>query len=407
MKKFISLLLVCLMVVPFGMLASTGVSAAGNTVYLSDAGDDTKSGADAANAVKTMQVAYMKLGAAGGTIVINGTYTQSTHFKADSAHTGKVTIKGADASAKWVVTANARFILQGPTEITDLVVDITAGSWYVICLFNNFTATETMSMAKTTKTLITMGGQNYANEGGNDYTPKDTTVTLNGGYWQEVIGMMRNGASTTASDIVKQPEEFKDVDLVLNVGGSAVLEKMFMWGRSLTTNGVFVAENATMTVNLNGGKITRFFCLHDMKGYTAGFGGGMTVNIGKNFNIAESFDANTTIDADRIASDNVRQSLCGEFVWPDSLITTTDRIDTSVVVIADEKYDEAVASGKIFGFKEVKKASEVNTGNQGGNDNQGGGNADTSDMTWVVAAIAAVSVMGCAVVVATKKRTHN
>jgi len=78
MKKFISLLLVCLMVVPFGMLASTGVSAAGNTVYVSDAGDDTKSGADAANAVKTMEVAYLKLGAAGGTIVINGIHTDNS-----------------------------------------------------------------------------------------------------------------------------------------------------------------------------------------------------------------------------------------------------------------------------------------------------------------------------------------
>jgi len=406
MKKFISLLLVCLMVVPFGMLASTGVSAAGNTVYLSDAGDDTKSGADAANAVKTMQVAYMKLGAAGGTIVINGTYTQTTHFKADAAHTGKVTIKGADANAKWVVTTNARFILQGPTEITDLVVDVTAGSWYVICLFNNFTATETMSMAKTTKTIITMGGQNYANEGGNEYTIKDTVVTLNGGYWQEVIGMLRNGASTTSSETIKQPEEFKDIDLTLNVGKNAVLEKVFTWGRSLTTSAVFVAENATMTVNLNGGKITKFFCLHDMKGFSAGFGGGMTVNIGKDFKIADSFEGNTTIDADRIGSDSVRYSLCGEYVWSDAMLTVTEKLDNSTVVIADEIYNDVVDSGKLFGFKNIKKASEVDTGNQGGDNTQGGGNADTSDMTWVVAAVAAVSVMGCAVV-ATRKRTHN
>ena len=404
MKKFISLLLVCLMVVPFGMLASTGVSAAGNTVYVSDAGDDTKSGADAANAVKTMQVAYMKLGTAGGTIVISGTFTQDANIKAADAHTGKVTIKGADANAEWKVTKAARFILQGPTEIASIKISCTA-SFYLLCLFNDITVADSVTMTRTTKTILNMGGQANAPEGGNDYTPKDTTANINGGDWEEVVGMLRNGRSTIDATTIKEEEAFKDVDLTMNVGGTAKLAKVFLWARSGGTTGAFVAENATMTLNLNGGTVTHFMGAHDYKTSVGGFGKGITVNIGENFKIADCFNANTSINADRIASDNVRYSIGGEFLWADSVMALPEGatpLNNSTLVIADAKYNEVIDSGKTYGFKEVKKASEVNTGNQGGNQ---GGNADTSDVTWVVAVVAAVSVMGCAVV--TMKKREN
>ncbi len=65
MKKIIALLLVCLMVVPFGMLATTSISAAGKTIYVSDAGDDTAAG-DAAAPVKTIVKASELVGAEGG-----------------------------------------------------------------------------------------------------------------------------------------------------------------------------------------------------------------------------------------------------------------------------------------------------------------------------------------------------
>ena len=73
-----------------------------------------------------------------------------------------------------------------------------------------------------------------------------------------------------------------------------------------------------------------------------------------------------------------------------------------------------------FSIAEISSVGSVNTGNsgnQGGNEggnqggNQGGndegGNADTGDMTWAIAAVAVVAVMGCAVVVSTKKKASN
>ena len=49
MKKFLALILVALMVVPFGMLATTSISAAGNTdLYVKDGGTGDGSSADKA-----------------------------------------------------------------------------------------------------------------------------------------------------------------------------------------------------------------------------------------------------------------------------------------------------------------------------------------------------------------------
>ena len=106
MKKFISLLLVCLMVVPFGMLASIGVSAeTSKTVYLSAEGTGT-------DTYTTMADAYNALGTNGGTIVIKGTYKQTAQFNAP-AHTGLVTIKGENADSVFQITGGTKYFRRG------------------------------------------------------------------------------------------------------------------------------------------------------------------------------------------------------------------------------------------------------------------------------------------------------
>ena len=113
MKKLLSLLLVCLMVLPFGIIAGIEISAADNTIYLSDSGNDTNDGASAATPVQTITKAYQLLGAQGGTIIVAGTFTQKAAFHAPT-HVGKVTIKGLDASSVYTnVTGGIRFFLGG------------------------------------------------------------------------------------------------------------------------------------------------------------------------------------------------------------------------------------------------------------------------------------------------------
>ncbi len=79
-------------------LGSPSEETAQKTVYVSAAdGADTNDGTSL-SPVKTMAKAYEKLGVAGGIINIVGTYTQDANFFAP-AHTGKITVKGADANA--------------------------------------------------------------------------------------------------------------------------------------------------------------------------------------------------------------------------------------------------------------------------------------------------------------------
>ncbi len=391
MKKFLSLLLVCLMVVPFGMLAGVSVSAdSAKTVYLSDAGDDAKDGTTAANAVKTMEKAYELLGTAGGTVVITGTFTQTANFKG-TEHTGKITIKGADANAVYATTAAVRFILTGPTEFDALSIKLAQGkSFYILCLFNDITITETVTMETSGTTLLNLGAQAHAPEGWNDYTPKDTVANIYGGTWTEVIGMVRNGLTVSSAEDVKPQEAFKDVDLTINVDKNAKIGKMFAWVRSGAASAQFVAENATMTINLNGGAVTGFIGLHDIKSAAAGFGGGMTINIGKNFDLANSF--NDTPSA------GVFAGISGDSAWDVEGIVD---LDTSKLVIADEKFDAYKADAKVRAdsFASIVKASEATPSNPGTTPS----NPGTGDATWVVAVVAAVAVMGCAVVTLKKR----
>jgi hypothetical protein len=124
-KKLTALLLVCCMVIPFGVLSGVSPVAdtTSNTVYLSDSGSDTNDGATATTAFKTITKAYQALGTKGGVIEIVGTFTPAAHFIAPE-HTGKITIKGHDSASKYVISgATRRFQAGGPTEFTDLTIE--------------------------------------------------------------------------------------------------------------------------------------------------------------------------------------------------------------------------------------------------------------------------------------------
>jgi len=80
------------------------------------------------------------------------------------------------------------------------------------------------------------------------------------------------------------------------------------------------------------------------------------------------------------------------------------------IVIGDEIKDK-VTKDTFAGFEGTLVYADgseafVEGGNQGGDNTQGGGNADTSDMTWAVAVVAAIAVMTCGVAVVSKKREN-
>ncbi len=374
MKKLLALMLVCLMVVPFGMLATTAASAAGKTVYLSDTGVDTAAGTDAAP-VATIAKAYELVGNEG-TIVIKGTYTFKDTFTAPD-HTGVVTIKGADATAKLALTNGKRFLFGGETVFTDLYAELASGTFLFSPRFNDCTFTETFT---STKHLYLVNAQS-GGDGGSNATPANCELNVLGGNWIEIHTGMRSG--NAGLDAAK----WKDIDITLNIGGKVAVDKISTWVRSVADTQNFIGEGASVRVNLLGGKVNNWICMTDSKNTTAfGLGDGYTVYIGKDFKLADSFTAGSQ-DADHFDGSKIFYGISGDSVFGGDYAA----LNKSKVIIAAELYD-SLKDSKRFRDVTVEKEAAVTPPP-----------VPTGDATWVVAAVAAVSVIGCAVVVSKKK----
>ena len=367
MKRFISLLLVCLMVLPFGMLSSVSVTAdtpdpGTKTVYLSDTGADTNDGLTPEAPKKTITQCYAALGTEGGNIIIVDKFTHTANFIAPK-HTGTVTIKGADSSAQYVMGSGYRYFLGGPTVLDGFKLVAKAGTLMIVCLYNDFTATETLTTDRTKDVILVAGGQSDTDyKKARDFgTAKDVTITLNGGSWQEVIGSMRQGwrCPTASAYVTKTADDFANHHVTFNIGGSAVIAKMFAFSRSAGGKDV-IAPDSACTINLNGGKITHFLTHMDQKAYATGFENGVTINVSKNFDLSASFNGDTGANATtRLNSTGVYCGITALYAYGESYITTASTVAKGTLVIDDEIYDSFVTNNKVrlADFSTVKKAS--------------------------------------------------
>lgn len=358
MKKYISLLLVFCMLVPFCMVAGvTSMADSAKTVYLSDDGDDTNEGNSTTTAVKTMGKAYELLGNDGGVIEIVGTFTPTAHFIAPD-HTGKITIKGHDSASKYVISgATRRFQSGGPLEFADIIIEQHKDMLIVGC-FNPLTIASTVTHNKISGVShIVAGGQGGAVSGSDrDYTPKDTTLTINAGSWSEVVGSVRSSLKSPSG--TKTAADFKNYTVTINVGNVDLIGKMATFSR-LYNDSQVLAEGAKCIVNLNGGKITTWLAQSDSRKSNSnnGYGEGMTVNIGRNFDFAGSFSQDASKqDADHIVTDSASNSVFYGFSG-DNVFTNHDLnpIGKSTVVIDASVYDSIKDSTRLRGFAAITK----------------------------------------------------
>ena len=386
MKKLLALLLACLMALPLGMICVSADEPAAdtaqqNTVYLSDNGSDKNDGLTAAKPKKTLTQSYAALGDEGGEIVIVGTVTHTATFIAP-AHTGTVTIKGADANAKYVMKGSFRFFLGGPTVFDNFTLEAKAGTFLLVCLFNDFTATETFSINRTKDVLLVVGGQSDKDYKKNrDFgKAKDTTVTLDGGDWKEVIGGMRQGLTVPESEsktVTKKAADFSDYELTFNIGGNVVISKFFALNRSVTTD--IVAPGSSCTINLTGGVITHFAGVNDQKSKSNGYEDGVTVNIYKTFDINESFNGDTTVDSNRYNSSGVFCGISGETLYAEGAIKF-ERLVNGTLNVEEEVYIDVIGSGKANTetFKQVNNG--IPAAPPDNEDQNDGTPADTSEL---------------------------
>lgn len=362
-KKLLALIIVCLVALPLTILAGTSMFAEeGAVVYLSDAGDDANDGASAATAVKTMAKAYEVLGTEGGNIVIADKYTTDNHFVAPD-HTGKITIKGANASAVFEATG-FRFQSGGPLEFTDIKINQTKANFMVVGNFNDLTFTSTVTHERgTNASFIVAGGQGGNVEGKDrDYTVKSTTLTLEGGNWSEVIGSIRSGLNSPSG--AHDPAEFKDYTLTINVGGDVTVGKIAAFSRSYG-DCTILAANSECIINLNGGMITAWAGMTDTTGTAkvkVGYEKGITYNIGKNFKFAESFELDEVNQRDNIVTDSsgnkIFYGLNGDNVFTyHSTKVLPEALGMSKVVIAEELYGVLSTSPRLRGVLVLNAAN--------------------------------------------------
>ncbi|MBQ2308711.1 MAG: hypothetical protein II373_03955, partial [Clostridia bacterium] len=257
-------------------------------VYLSDNGSDSNDGLSAETPFKTLTKCYSILGDEGGFIIVVDTFTPSGHFLAPD-HKGKVTIMGANSSARYIISGGTRrFQAGGPTEFTDIILEQNKDMLFV-ARFNNFTISSTVVHEKNAgNSFIVAGGQGGTTKGADkDYTVKSAALTLNGGYWSEVIGSLRSSLNSPSG--THSPDEFKDYTIVINIGGNATVGKLSAFSRAFTKADI-LARNSECVINLNGGQVKYWIGMSDSTASAKnGYEDGIIINIGPNFDLSGSF----------------------------------------------------------------------------------------------------------------------
>ena len=427
MKKFMALILVALMVVPFGMLATTSVSAADTVLYVKDGG--TGNGSSADNALPTIDAAHQVAKTVSGNVTIKfvgtvtfdgtTTFTENKYF--EPAHTNKITWTGADANAKLVIqtgTASAQYyIMGGNLAIKNLAIE-NAGS-KVLCIITNLydiTVDTGVSIKNTTEgksaETVTIYGltKDYYKDcpfyNAETFThTANPTITIKSGSFKQVVAYLGNASTSLTAG---KPDITKTVTLdgkvTINVSGADT----FISQLHAVVNSYNSVKDCEIT--LDGGIIGRHVSATDRK-YNSGvvtYGasgvtGTYTLYLTKNFDL----DAQTAlVGADY--SGEFTAALCGTTGNDDCQNSKGDDILGKFILKADaEIYDKVNAETIKINkdtFDEVVKVEAPAGGNQGGDNTQGGGNADTGDTTAVFAVIALMSV--AAVVVLKKRATR-
>lgn len=277
----IALLSLCL---PF-----TAFSAEEKVVFVSDKGKDTASGADVANAKKTLSAAYSALGSSGGTVVVCGplTLTQDTGLPQNKKTVTLTSSYGgtdyAASGAKMIL--GSRLELFGATEFRSITLSVPAGHM-IFCNGNDVTFGEAI------KIVLTTGGS-YPYIFGGAYCPAtgttaatcsfyDYTIRVDSGTWTCVhggnyrnsgdqpsgyIGGVNlvinggtfNGGANGVSDLgVITLTGFcgLDGDASLTINGGTIGTSVFLLGRpGASSAGNVLSNRGNVTLKVTGGKI--------------------------------------------------------------------------------------------------------------------------------------------------------
>ena len=416
MKKIMALVLCALMVIPFGALLALDVAAAETvTIYAKDGG--TGDGSSEANAVGNFKDAVIAASLANkeAKIVICGTvaFDMSTSWNDAPAHK-KITVTGKDANAKLAVTTNDAstdnnriWYALGDLAFEKLHIELqTCSAFLINTQFHNLTFGEGMKVTtistKSGARLISVriaDGTTLANDNVKDKFSYDATantfkadpvLTFKSGTYTEIVGF-QNISADNLGDL--------DGKLTINVSGDVKLNKMVVCRNAYST-----VKNAEF--NFDGGMFIDWVAACDRpstnldtkhSGVTEG--GTLTINVTKNFDISKNIPAGTSTTAFY----GFGGTSCSKSAAKPAYVDKANYF----ININEDVYDAVVTYVMADSFTKVTKVENPPVvdpgqgGNQGGDNTQGGGNAETGDATVVFAVIA---VMSAAAVVVLKKR---
>ena len=196
-----------------GAAAYTFTPGSDAIVFVSDGGADTNSGADAAQAVKTLARAHELLTAQkGGTIVVCGVVTVADASGFAPADAGGAVVYtsvygGTDyrtGGAKLSAAANMSFA--NDTYFDNIEIAYTKGALVFSGNFNDLGFGAGVTCVKdSTQTLtapLLVGGVNYPATVAEGSSDKDYTITVAGGTWQGLMSGNRRGTAKHAIGVL-------------------------------------------------------------------------------------------------------------------------------------------------------------------------------------------------------------
>ncbi len=227
-----------LMCVMFGVFS---MAEAQSTVYISDAGSDSANGADASHPVKTLSAAYKKL-SSGGTLVVCGRLTVKGEFPSAS---GKVIIKGGNASSQLVMSGDIRFL--SDTAIENITINGGSGAYHIMCGGNNVTFGHGIKTTKGSAYPTIIGGIVMTNDTqAEEATFYDYRIEINSGTYNYVLGSNRRTSDKQVMGTTG------NVSLVIN-GGSFVGTGYKQDDYAICAVGSYASQDGDYYFEINGG----------------------------------------------------------------------------------------------------------------------------------------------------------
>ncbi len=298
MKKFLALILVALMVVPFAAMASTTVSAAETTLYVKAGG--TGSGNSEADAMGDFKQAIetasqlpndVKIVVCGEVeFDVSGSYYEGGDKTRKDMRANKITWTGKDASSKLMVkTASGNaYYMYGALTIENLPIVLTEPQLFqIITHFNDLTVGEgcPVTVPEGSTNYITIRANISTTQIGINETTglydKDANIVLKSGRYTDVCYF--NGGTAVADS---------EGDFNVTISGTAQVANL-----SATRGGMHTVKNANYI--LDGGIIDRFIAAADRPAANfladnAGVTGTLTFTITKNYDATKSFVGQTS-----------------------------------------------------------------------------------------------------------------